>query len=117
MGEADGVVGVGVAVPAEAVGEGWGVAVGLGLVVGLGVLVGVIVTDIGTCVGVGVTKIILIALSSGTGDRIFLPDTNTPTVTATRTKNPTIKVMAASVRRLSSIHPQSSTQDQLNQII
>lgn len=83
-----------------------GFAVGLGVVflVGTGVSVGV-GEDAGG-VGVGVTKIIFIALvSSGTGETTFLPDTMMPTMTATITKNPIMRVMAASVRRLSSIPP------------
>jgi len=53
--------------------------------------------------GVGETNIILMALSSGMGDTILLLETSTPTTTATRTKNPTIMVIAAKVRVLSSI--------------
>jgi hypothetical protein len=97
--------GVGVAL-AEAVGEGVAVGfkVGLGVVffVGIGVSVGVSVPVGG--VGVGVTKIIFIALvSSGMGDMIFFPETIIPTITATITRNPIMRVMAASVFLLSSI--------------
>jgi len=90
-------VGVGVAV---ALGVGVAVALGLGVAVGLVVGVGLA----GGSVGVGVTKIIFIAFSSsGTGETVFLPDTRTPTIMATSTKNPIIRVMAASVFFLSSM--------------
>ncbi len=70
---------VGVASPAEAVGEGWGV-------------------------GVGVTKIIFIALlSSGTGETVFLLVKTMPAMIVTSMKNPTMRVIAASVRLRSSM--------------
>ena len=56
-----------------------------------------------TGIGDGETKIILIALSSGTGDNIFLPDIISPTIIDTKTRRPIITVTAASVRRRSSI--------------
>jgi hypothetical protein len=51
----------------------------------------------------GDTNIILIALSSGTGEMIFLPETKTPTTIDTKTRIPMITVTAASVRFRSSI--------------
>jgi hypothetical protein len=96
-------VGVGVfvgVVVAPAV--GFGVAVGAFVVTTRGVGVGVPV-EVGVAICVGLTKIILIASSSGTGERIFLPETSIPTTRATNTKNPIITVIAASVRRRSSI--------------
>lgn len=55
--------------------------------------------------GDGDIKIIFMALSSGTGDRIFLPDMRSPTIMDTKTKRPMITVIAARVRRRSSIPP------------
>jgi hypothetical protein len=52
----------------------------------------------------GDTKIILIALSSGTGESTFFPDIKTPTMIDTNTSKPIMTVMAASVRLRSSIH-------------
>ena len=96
VGVADDVdVGVGVLV---------GLTVGLGVtfLVGTGVSVGVSATA--GAVGVGVRKIILIALSSsGTGETVFLPETMMPTTTATITRKPMMRVIAASVRLRSSI--------------
>jgi hypothetical protein len=56
-----------------------------------------------TGMGDGETKMILIALSSGTGERTFLPDIRTPTIMDTNTSMPIITVTAASVRFRSSI--------------
>lgn len=83
---------VGVGVFAATLGDGVGVEVGVGV-----------------WIVVGVTKIILIASSSWTGERIFLLDTKTPTIMATSTKKPIITVMAASVLRRSSIRHKYST--------
>lgn len=86
------------------------VAVGVGFLVGTGVLVDVVLGDgVGVPVGVGLsatvgeTNIILMASSSGTGERIFLPETITPTTIAISNSNPTTTVMAARVRFLSSM--------------
>ena len=83
-------------------GQGVGVAVGLLVVLavgdgetdGDGELSGV---------GVGVVKMILIAPSSGTGDTVLLPEITTPATIATNAKHARRTVMAASVRRRSSI--------------
>ena len=103
--------GVGVALLVDVgvtVGVGVGFTVGVAFTVGLGVAVGFVVGVAPLLarggVGVGVTKIIFIALvSSGTGDTIFFPETRTPTMTATIIRNPIITVIAASVFRLSSM--------------
>ncbi len=59
--------------------------------------------NVTTGTGDGDTKIILIALSSGTGDNTFLPDIRRPTMIDTKTRRPMITVIAASVRLRSSI--------------
>lgn len=109
------VVGVEVVV---AFGVGLGVAVtfGVDLLVGfrVGPSVGVGDSDIAGML-VGEIKIIFIALSSGTGERIFLPDTSTPTITDTRTNTPMISVSAANVLFLSSIHLQYIVSSQRQQ--
>lgn len=111
--------GVGVAEGAG-VSVGWGEEVGEEAVVGLGVAValglgaavafgddpevGVSAGEIAG-IGVGLIKMILMAPSSGTGESTFLPVTTTPIVAAIRITNPRSTVMAASVRRRSSILP------------
>lgn len=59
----------------------------------------------GACpeVGVGVMKIIFMALSSGTGETIFLRERTDATMTTTSTINPIMMAMAVSVFLLSSI--------------
>ena len=92
------------------------VAVGVGFLVGTGVLVDVVFGDgvgvppaggvgVGLSTTVGETNIILMASSAGTGERIFLPDTITPTTITISNSNPTTTVMAARVRFLSSMNP------------
>ena len=93
-------------VAAVGVAVGLIVGLGVGLFVGVGVSVGVAPPLASGGVGVGVRKIILIALSSsGTGEIVFLPETMMPTMTATMTRKPIMSVMAASVRRRSSMGP------------
>lgn len=97
--------GVGVALDV-AIGVAVGLDVGLAVALGLGVAVGFVVGVglAGGSVGVGVTKIILMAPSSSdTGERIFFPETKTPTIMATSTNIPMITVIAASVRFRSSM--------------
>ncbi len=94
-------VGVGVAVALET-------AVGVGEDARVGFAVGSVVSEGAGVkemagIGVGEIKIIFIALSSGMGERIFLPETRTPTTIATSTIIPTMNVMAARVRLRSSI--------------
>lgn len=97
FGVADGLaalVGVGVAV---FLGVGLGVAVAFGLSVGVG-------PSAGGGVGVSVTKIILIAPSSGTGETTgFLRKTRILPMSMTKHMNSTMSVTAATVFRRSSI--------------
>lgn len=88
-------VGLGVAVAADDVGFGVGFA---DFAVGEGIGV-----SVGTCIVVGLIKITLIALSSGTGETTFREEMMTPTTTTMRTTIPTMIVSAAMVRLLSSI--------------
>jgi predicted exporter len=102
-----GEAGVGVLVVAV-VGVGAAVALGVGARVGFGVdlpLVASVGVGVNVIAGilVGEIKMIFIALSSGTGERIFLPDTRTPTTIDTRTRTPMISVRAANVLRRSSM--------------
>ncbi len=103
-------VGVAVGVPVVCA---VGVGVWVTLRVGVGVRVTVVFGDgvgvkvgVGVWIVVGVTKIIFMASSSWTGERIFLLETRTPTTMATTTKKPIMTVMAASVLRRSSIQAQ-----------
>ena len=108
----DVLVGVGVDVAPEGVGvdaapvgvgvEGLGVGflVGVGAFVACGAWVGVSVVAGAT---VGVTKMILIALSSGTGETVFFPEITTPIMTTIKIPNPTMMVRAARVLRRSSM--------------
>lgn len=78
-----------------------GFDLGLGVGVGLSLAVGVsVVTDTS---GVGVSKIILMALLSGIGEITFLPEIKAPINMITRTKNPIMILTAASVFCRSSI--------------
>lgn len=88
-------VGLGVTVAARRVGVGefW--------------LVGVAEAD-ATETGVGETKMILIAPSSGTGDRVFPRVSNTTKIMPTRARKPTMIVTAAIVFLRSSM-PSSVT--------
>ncbi len=98
-------VGVGVAAAdgvAEIVGLTVGFAVGLAVACGFCVGAGVPVADT-TGTAVGLINITRIALSSGTGDTVFLLEIITPTITTTSTITPAIIVSAANVFFRSSI--------------
>jgi hypothetical protein len=84
----------------------------VGLVVGLGVAATAALVGVADGVGVseiagtvvGVINITLIALSSGTGETVFLLETTTPMTTTMNTTIPAMIVRAANVLRRSSIY-------------
>ncbi|MBI3343096.1 hypothetical protein HY032_02990 [Candidatus Gottesmanbacteria bacterium] len=81
------------------------VGVGLGVAVAFGLDVGDGVTAVeGRGVVVGLTKIIRIAPSSGTGETMdFLRVSTMPTINTTKKRKTTMSVIAATVFRRSSI--------------
>lgn len=94
------VVGVTVDVGDVDVGLGVAVAFGVGFFVGVGLFVGEgarVAEGVASMVGVGVTKIIFIAPSSGIGDTTFLLEITAPAMTTTSNKAPTIIATAATV--------------------
>lgn len=93
---------VGVGVGDLGVALGFGVPVACVLTVVFGVTVGV-GSVVATSTGVGVINITRIAPSSGTGETVFLPDTNTPIMITMITTLPAIIVKAAIVFLRSSI--------------
>jgi hypothetical protein len=106
-------VGVGVALPV-----GVGVSVGVAFAFDFGVGVAFVVTegsgvaDGEAGVSVGVINMTRIALSSGTGERIFLLERTMPMTTMTRMTTPTMIVSAAIVFLRSSIRRKYTTRKQ-----